>query len=226
MTWSRDLVSTEEAARVLGVTVRHVRRLVEARALTRIARGLIDRASLDRYVAEHHGGRTRIWAEPTAWGAIALLSGRPTPWLGGVQTSRLRGVLRAVTDPQDLGARARARAEVRTFAGHPAAITRLKDDLVGVDLGALGLAAGVGEDRVDGYLAADALLGTIGSLGLREDPGGSVTLRATTFDLDVVRDLAARGRALVALDAATSLHPRVRGLGQRALGDILEQFHT
>ena len=47
--------------------------------LTRVARGLLDRGPPDRYLAESHGGRTRVWAEHTAWGAIALLSGRPQP---------------------------------------------------------------------------------------------------------------------------------------------------
>ena len=67
MSSSGEFVSTEEAARVLGVTVQQVRRIVDSGELIRIARGLIDRASLDRYLAEHHGGRTRVWAEHTAW---------------------------------------------------------------------------------------------------------------------------------------------------------------
>ena len=110
MSSSGEFVSTEEAARTLGVTVQHIRRLVDSGELLRIARGLIDRASLDRYLTERQGSRTRVWAEHTAWGAIALLS-RDTPaWLGPVQASRLRGALRQITDPGDLLTRTRDRA--------------------------------------------------------------------------------------------------------------------
>ena len=53
---------------------------------------------MERYLASHSGGRKRVWAEHTAWGAIALLSGEQAPWLGQVQRSRLRSALRQVTE--------------------------------------------------------------------------------------------------------------------------------
>ncbi|NDL58327.1 helix-turn-helix domain-containing protein [Phytoactinopolyspora mesophila] len=220
-----EFVSTEEAARILGVTVQHVRRLVDSGELTRIARGLIDRSSVERYLTERQGGRTRAWAEHTAWGAIALLSGNTPAWLGPVQASRLRSALRDITDPADILARTRDRAKVHTFTAHPAAVTRLMDSMAVTDHAALGLAIGPGEPgAAEGYLAADTLDATVRSLGLRNDPDGDVVIRSTGFDFDVVTDLASRSVTLAALDAAASLDPRVRGVGQRALAEILEGY--
>jgi len=225
MSLSGEFVSTEEAARILGVTVQHVRRLADSGELTRLARGLIDGSSLDRYLAERQGGRTRVWAEHTAWGAIALLSGDTPAWLGPVQASRLRSALREITDPFDLLARTRDRAKVHTFTAHSTAVTRLRDMMAVTDPAALGLAIGVVDPgHAEGYLAADTLDATVRFLGLRKDPDGNVVVRATGFDFDVVTDLASRSATLAALDAAASLDPRVRGVGERALAEILDRY--
>lgn len=220
MSSSRDFVTTEEAARTLGVTVQHVRRLADSGDLSRVARGIIDRGSVDRYIAERQGGRTRVWAEHTAWGAIALLSDMYADWLGPVQASRLRTALRHVTKPADLVARTRDRAVVHSYSGHPTAVARMRHDLVAPEASGLAL-AGIGTDRADGYLAVDTLDSTVQFLGLRQDPGGAITVRATSFDIDVVADLAVYGTVLAALDAATALDPRERGVGERALAAAL-----
>lgn len=233
--------TTEEAARRLGVTVRRVQQMLDEGDLTRLARGLVDAASLDRYAATGAGRRTRVWAEHTAWGAIALLSGVHPNWLGPAQASRLRTTLRSVTDPADLVARVHGRAVVRTYAGHPAARRRLHDNTVSTDVADLGLVdanragahfsgtgtvdAGAPPDSVDGYLAADILDSTVQFLGLIEDPSGSITLRATAFDISIVRDLAeSKTAVLAALDAATSLDPRERGVGGRVLSGALAEY--
>lgn len=241
MSGVNDFYTTEEAARRLGVTVRRVQQLLEVGDLTRLARGLVDAASLDRYAATGAGGRTRVWAEHTAWGAIALLSGGYPSWLGPVQASRLRTTLRAMTDTADLVARVYDRAVVRTYAGHPAARSRLHHDIVSTNVADLDLVdanranvhssgtgtldGGATPDRVDGYLAADALNSTVQFLGLIEDPSGRITLRATGFDINIVRDLTqSKTAVLAALDAATSLDPRERGVGARVLADALADY--
>jgi excisionase family DNA binding protein len=225
MALGREFVSTEEAARVLGVTVQHVRRLADSGELTRIARGLIDRSSLDRFLTERQGGRTRVWAEHTAWGAIALLSGDTPSWLGPVQASRLRNALREITDPADLVVRTRGRAKAHTFTGHPAAVNRLTEMMAVTDQTVLGLAIGpIEPGTAEGYLAADALDATVRFLGLHKDPDGNVLVRATGFDFDVVTDLASRSATVAALDAATSPDPRVRGVGERAITEILDRY--
>ncbi|MGG5259204.1 helix-turn-helix domain-containing protein [Phycicoccus avicenniae] len=223
MTVGASFVSTQDAARALGVTVQHVRRLADSGDLVRVARGLIDRDSLESYIAERHGGRTRVWAEHTAWAAVAMLSGVSVDWLGPSQTSRLRGSLRAITDTADLVTRTRDRARNRTYRAHPSALRRLHDELVIVDTTGLGL-VGATTDSVDGYLDVDRLDSTLGSFSLQPDPSGNVTLRATGLDLGVVRDLALQGVVLAALDAAASRDPRERGVGERALADALDRF--
>jgi len=241
MSGRSDFYTTEEAARRLGVTVRRVQQMLDDGDLTRLARGLVDAASLDRYAATGARGRTRVWAEHTAWGAIALLSGVHPIWLGPAQASRLRTALRATTDTADLVARVHDRAVVRTYTGHPVARERLRNDLVSTDVAALGLvdanragatfsgtgtlAAGALPNSVDGYLAADTLDSTILFLGLIEDPSGPITLRVTGFDINIVRDLAeSRTAVLAALDAATSLDPRERGVGGRVLAATLAEY--
>lgn len=83
--------------------------------MTRIARGLVDRGSVDRYLQAHRQGRTRAWAAHTAWGAVAILSGRDADWLGATQASRLRSALREVDDVDDLLTQMRDRAQVHDF---------------------------------------------------------------------------------------------------------------
>ncbi len=236
-----DFYTTEEVARRLGVTVRRVQQMLDDGDLIRLARGLVDAASVDRYAAAGAGGRTRVWAEHTAWGAIALLSGVHPGWLGPAQASRLRTALRAITAAADLVARVRDRAVVRTYTGHPLARTRLHGDIVSTDVAGLGLVdanraganfsgtgtldAGAAPTNVDGYLPADTLDSTVLVLGLIEDPSGPITLRVTGFDISIVRDLAASKTAvLAALDAATSLDPRERGVGGRFLATTLAEY--
>lgn len=224
MSTRADFYSTEEAARLLGVSQRRVQQMLDAGELTRVARGLVDATSADRYRGVAQGARTRVWAEHTAWGAIALLSGIHADWIGPVQASRLRGTLREIASSADLVARTRDRATVRTFTGHSTARTRLQNDLVSPETVALGL-VDVPSERIDGYLPADELDSTVRWLGLREDTTGEITLRVTGFDINVIRDLAtAQTPVLAALDAATSLDPRERGVGERTLSSILDRY--
>jgi excisionase family DNA binding protein len=223
MSSTGDFLTTEEAATMLGVTVQQVRRLADSGELVRLARGLIDRASLDRYLAERHGGRTRVWAEHTAWGAIAMLSGTFADWLGPAQGSRIRTALREIDDPSELVVRCRDRAVVTRYSGHSSALGRLRQHVVNVDRSALGLVA-TSADQVDGYIAAETVTSTAGWLGLVEDARGIITLRATTFDIKIVEDMATQSTVLAALDAATSLDPRERGVGERVLLDALNRY--
>ncbi len=236
-----NFYTTEQAARRLGVTVRRVQQMLDDGDLTRLARGLVDAASLDRYAATGASGRTRVWAEHTAWGAIALLSGVQPNWLGSAQASRLRTALRATTDTADLVARVHDRAVVRSYAGHPVARKRLQTGIVSTEVAGLGLVdanraganfsgtgtldAGAPPNSVDGYLAAETLDSTVLFLGLIEDPSGPITLRVTGFDISIVRELAESKTAiLAALDAATSLDPRERGVGRQVLAATLAEY--
>lgn len=217
-----DFLTIAETADVLGVSTRHARRLADTGAIERIARGLVDRASVDRYLRSHRQGRTRAWAEPTAWGAVALLSGQAVEWLGAIQTSRLRSSLRETRDVDDVLTRLRDRARVRTYEAHRAAIPRLRAVLLSTDLRQLGI-SDAADGSVDGYLAEDDLDGVVRTLGLREATDGSVVLRMTGFDASRLRDLV-RTTTLAALDASTSRDPRLRGVGRRVLGDVMATY--
>lgn len=217
-----EFLTIEEAAATLGVSARHARRLADSGAITRIARGLVDHRSVDQYLSSQRQGRTRAWAEHTAWGAVAILASRDVDWLGTVQASRLRSTLRDIADVDEFLTRMRDRAQVRTYDAHRAALPRLRDRVVSANLRLLGITDTV-DEGVDGYLAADDLDQVVRSLGLRANASGPVVLRTTSFDFHHVRDLVETTTA-AALDAATSTDPRLRGVGRKTLADLLAAY--
>ncbi|HSE10957.1 MAG TPA: helix-turn-helix domain-containing protein [Nocardioidaceae bacterium] len=222
MASTADFVSTREAARLLGVSVQQVNRIIEAGELTRVARGLVDRTSIERYRAARHGGRKRVWAQPTAWAAIALLSGEDISWLGQVQAWRLRSTLLETTNAGDLITRCRDRADVRTYRGHSSVLSHLRGEIVSPAAALIGLADSA--SSVDGYVSTEAGATLASRYALKEDDTGTITLRATDFDIYIVTRLARASSVLAALDAATSLDPRSRGVGERVLGEALARF--
>ena len=217
-----EFLTIEETANTLGVSARHVRRLADSGAVTRIARGLVDRSSVDRYLASQRQGRTRAWAEHTAWGAVAIMSGYDAGWLGSVQASRLRSALREIDDVDDLLTRVRDRARVHTYEAHRAALPRVRELITSTNLRLLGITDSV-DESADGYLAEADLDAVVRTLGLRAAAGGPVVLRTTEFDIDRVGDLVATS-TVAAMDAATSTDPRLRGVGRRTLGELLEAY--
>ncbi|WP_109506573.1 helix-turn-helix domain-containing protein [Nocardioides speluncae] len=217
-----EYVAVPEAARLLGVSTRQVQHLAAAGELQVVARGLVDRTSVDRYLAARPASRRRAWSERTAWAAVALLSARPAPWLGAPQRSRLRTTLRGLTADELLG-RTRDRARAGWYAGHSSAPTRLRRDVVDTSAGAvmLGLAEA---DRLNAYVVAADLDDVVSRHALVRAPGGRIVLRATTMDLGLVADLAGAGVVLSALDLAESLDPRERRVGLDALAGALGRF--
>lgn len=217
-----DFLTTQEVSDLLGVQARQVRVLAEAGSITRIARGIFDRTSVERYRAVRGSGRTRTWAEHTAWGAIAILSGVAPLGLGDVQRSRLRAALREITDPGELAIRLRDRASITTWSGHRSVIERVRTQLVLPGRQRLGL---VEDDTIaDGYLSTDRIADLVRRYRLREDTNGPITLRYTDMDIDFIEHLAGLNTTLAAVDAATSLDPRERGVGEQVLLRRLEVF--
>ncbi len=214
-----SLLPVVDAAERLGVSTRQVQHLVARGELLSLARGVVDETSVERLLAVRRGSHTRAWAESTAWAAVALLSGRAAGWLGESQRSRLRGRLRGM-DADELVDRARGRARVSRYVAHRSAEERLRTELVDTSVAAerLGLAA---TNAIDGYLTATDLEAVVSRHGLIRDDTGSVTLRTTSVDLDVVRDLVSAGDVLVALDLAESLDIRERRAGTHALDRAL-----
>ncbi len=214
------LLTVAEVADRLGVTVRRVQHLAATGVLRSLARGVIDETSVDRYLAGRAGFRWRPWSEPTAWAAADLLSGRDAEWMGDSQRSRLKSRLRTLS-AGELAGRARGRAVVWRYTGHPSTAGRLRGQVVEPSTAALGLTATA---AVDGYVAADALDALVARHGLVRDDAGPFTLRATGMPLAVVAAVAQAGPVLAALDLAGSLDVRERRAGGDALTGALERF--
>ncbi|MBE1876214.1 hypothetical protein [Myceligenerans pegani] len=215
-------MAVSEAAERLGVSTRQVQYLVARGEVRQLARGIVDESSIERLLAVRQGSHRRAWSEATAWGAVSLLSGGDAEWMERTQRSRLGARLRTL-GAADLVERARNRAVVTHYRAHSSAGQRLRGILVyPTDVaGRLGL---VETNDIDGYLATSDLDGVVRHHGLIRDDEGRVTLRATTMDLAVVRELADRSVALAALDLAESLDVRERRAGMDDLGRALKDF--
>jgi len=219
-----ELIAVSAAACLLGVSERRVRQMAGSGDLTLPARGLVDRASLQRHLATRQGAHTRAWSCETAWAGVALLCGVEVDWLGTGQRSRLRTSLRATT-AQALVSRARNRASVHRYAGHSSTGARLRTEIVVVGrVGQLGLVGEAGQ--LDGYVATNSLTSLVTRHALTEDPRGQFVLRATDFDLTTVAAIADAGSVpvLAALDSAESLDARERGVALDALAQALARF--
>jgi hypothetical protein len=218
-----EFVGVTDAAQQLGVTRRQVQYLAAGGELRLVARGLIERASLDRHLAIRQGCRRRGWSESTAWAALGILSDLPTPWIGPVQRSRLKATLRQLTG-SELVSRTRARAQVHRYRGHSRTAERLRLELVDTSSAATALGLMDAADRVDGYVTADDLDKIVRRHALIEDASGQYTLRATEMKLATVRAIAQNSPALAATDLAESLDVRERQTGLGFLDDRLQQI--
>jgi hypothetical protein len=151
-----------------------------------------------------------------------MLSNAAPLGLGDTQTYRLRATLREITDPTELAIRLRDRATVTTWSGHRSVTDRIRQALVVPGRKRIGL---VEDDTlVDGYVHTDEVHDLVRRNRLSQDTTGTITMRITGMDIDFVKYLAAFNRTLAAVDAATSLDPRERGVGERVLVGRLELF--
>lgn len=143
--------------------------------------------------------------------------------MGESQRSRLKGRLRSLS-ARELVDRARQRADVTRYVGHASSAARVAAEVIDTSraAAALGLADGT---SVDGYLATSELTALVARHALALDDNGRVTLRATTFNLDTIRELATMSTALAALDLAESLDARERQTGFDALTTALDRLH-
>lgn len=224
------LITVEEAARLLGVSVQQARRLAVAGHITRAARGLIDQTSVERRLAHTRGSHERAWNEHTAWAAIALLSGEQVNWLAPSVEHRLHKRLGAMSSGGELAERCRDRAIVRTYQGHRSVLPRLRAEVTSTrDLSDLGMAGATSEDRFDGYFEAARLDRLVTANALRETSDGNITLRVVSNverigGFPIAAHLAATSLVVAALDATGSLDARTAGVGTAALTQMLERF--
>ena len=211
-------IDSVTAARLLGVSVRRVSQLADAGDIEKATRGLYDRLSIERYLVARRGSGERAWDTSTAWAAVAIMSSlsrRKVDWLSDRSTYRLEAKLREIT-AADLVGKTRNRANVHVFSGHSSALGLIKDEAVVRDWNVVGLADAM-NDGLDGYVAATGLESLVHRYALVESASGNITLRATDFDIAVVRRLSKASDVLVALDAAGSIDARTRGAGELVL---------
>ena len=217
-----SLLSVQEAAVRLSVSVRQVQHLVALGELHQVARGLVDEASVERLRLVRGASPRRAWAPATSWGAVAILLGQTPAWMGDTQRSRLRARLRDLT-VDGLVERTRERAHAVRYRAHPTTASRLEKEIVSTaeQAAALGLASG---GSVDGYVQRGSLDELVARHGLIRDTQGQVTLRATDFPMRTIGELAQRGVVLAALDLAESLDVRERRAGTEGVARALEDF--
>lgn len=219
-----SLVTVDEAAAQLNLSVRQVQRLARAGNLVLVGPNRIDWESVLRHQVARQGYDRRAWAEDTAWAAVAMLTQLEVTWLGQPQRSRLGQQLIAASS-EEVVARTRNRAVVHRLTGHRAALDRIAGEakLSGANRNVGDLAASA-RDRVDGYVDPAQYDGLVTRYRLTADAGetASVILRVTAFDLEMVAAIAQSGNVLAGLDLATSLDTRERSAGLKLVGHALE----
>lgn len=224
-----EQMTSAEASRLLGVSVRQVERLVATGHLTRVDRVgrslLIDAASVHRMRARG-SRRGRPWAAETTRAATDLLAHGRTERLTQSARSRLRSRLRSMT-AEDLVQAMSGRAQVRNFRASGSFLDRLRRSVTltgtaAVDAdravaGRFGLATAQ-RDTVDGYVDADTARRLTDECQLVDDANGNVTLRITD---DHPGDRMPADDVTVALDLADSLDVRERSAGLALLRNRL-----
>lgn len=201
------------AAELLGVSDRHVRRLVARGELSSPGRGRVDTASLTAYVARRGEVQTRVWAPRTAWAALELMSGGDARWLGSSQRARLRREL-AGLDAERVVSMVRNRAEVRSYRVAVARLPQVEAAVVAVRTGETGL---------DGYVDERTLYEMISGLQMVREMAGNLTLRVLPAEIgqDFAEMVVAHGSVVAGIDLMTSSDPVERRTGQRLVTEAL-----
>ena len=221
-----DLTSAE-AAQILGVTPREVRRLAaggQLQGARHLGRTLVVDAESVQRLAQETRHRGRPWGERIAWAALTILSGAEPSWVSPSERTRTMHRLRAAS-VQDLEYLASRRARVRRLRCR---VTML-DDLASYVVPTGGSALDVSQLRRWGLTAADGRhldgyvpVGDVDALAARfamvEDTAGNVTLRAVELEQAFLDGRAPR--AAVALDLADSLNTRERAAGLHELAAL------
>ncbi len=222
-----ELMTTATAAQRLGISTRQAQRLVSDGVLTRAAGNVVTSESVARALAQRNASAhlTRAWSEPTAWAALAVLTGRDdlARSIGTTQLSRLRARLRRAS-AESLASSLRDRALVRRLEAHSSAVERAFALVIkaGIDSHASGLTPRQSA-LADGYLTTEAADAMESALALRPAVGAAnVVLRVADFPH--IADVAADGDALAGADLAESVDVRERAEGLRILERALERY--
>lgn len=224
-TMMRMLLKTSEAAQRLGLSSRHVRRLIAEGRLREVARGVLVEADVNHLRAATSGRRRRGWDAVTAWAAIDLVTGGTGDLVGPTQRSRLRGKIRQLT-AQDFVSAAAGRVRTLRFD------TRLPElsDAIGwvVPLQPHPQPQPRQPSLLDAYAAPSHLERLIDRLQLMPDLHGygRVTLRLTAADYGLLRVLTGRGSFLAAVDHASDPEPAMQADALRKVATGLAAYRA
>lgn len=223
-----SFMTVAAAAERIGVSPRHLRRLVESGAVPARRVGgswLIEERALTRR-ARRASGAGRIWAPRTAWAAVDILGGGSgRDFVDQPRASRLRSRLRTLA-PAEVHRLAETRARSHRFHASPRAKEKVKGMVVAAGVTALqrqelarrfGLVALEVDSRVEGYLIGD-LVALQSRLRLEPSEEGAVLVRHVPEDVDPSALLGTD--PLVALDLMDSDDTRERAAGR----DVLERL--
>lgn len=220
-------VDINEAARLLSLKPRSVRRLIDDGVLP--ARKEFGRWQIMRVDVELRrtiGSRPGRPLRPTqAWATLYLASGEAVPWIDRNVRWRIDRRL-AETSLEDLRARVSGRAGMRRYAAHPDSIARLRDE-PGLMFSGISAAEAIGAEVVGGasyfeaYIRRSRLTDIVRRHHLAEDLEGTVVLRTLESAVPPAPLPRIAPKAAVALDLSEDREPRVRQAG-RALLDSLE----
>ena len=217
-----DEMSTQEAAKRLGVSQRQIQRLVASHALrgewTAGRTLLVDALDVNarRHAAEQARGRP--WSSDVSWGALWMLSGLEAAWLTATQRSRLHHRLGELSVEVIL-ARCRKRVSTGRYRAAPSALVALQRELVLSGASAhevlnFGLASS--SSGVEGYCLERARLDHVKRLALIVDPRGAVILHVPSR-ADVIDGRREMPLAVIAADLAGSNEVREREAGLAAM---------
>ncbi len=220
-------MSSAEAGRLLGVSMRQVQRLASSGALVQVGAvgrtELIDAGSVQRMKAQGLR-RGRPWSTNAIAAAIDLLTHGDTARLSSVEARRLRDRLAGLS-AEDLVRATRSRAEVRRYRASASFLDRVRKEIALTGVWAIDNDTALAKEfslaqgrqaSVDGYVDSTAAARLIRACHLIEDAQGHVTLRVTAID-----SLMTTNAVAVALDLAESLEPRERSAGLTFLGQRL-----
>lgn len=217
-----DEMSTQEAAKRLGVSQRQIQRLVASHALrgewTAGRTLLVD--ALDVNARKHSVEQTRgrPWSSDVAWGALWMLSGLEAFWLTATQRSRLHHRLGDLSVEVVL-TRCRKRMSTSRYRATPSALAHLHRELVRSGASAhellnVGLAAS--SSGVEGYCLERMRLDHVKHLALIADARGNVIVHVPSR-ADVIDGRREMPLAVIAADLAASNEVREREAGLVAL---------
>jgi excisionase family DNA binding protein len=229
---SGQIMTSAEAASVLGVSLSRVRQLAHAGEITvasRVGRSLLLDASSVNHRAVVGQRLGRALTENNAWAAIDLLTNGKSARLDGSEKSRLRSRLRSVTAAEFV-VLCRRRASVSWYRSYDSvqddlrrAIMTTAESAIGSNAEAakiFGLTSGVSA-TLDGYVSRSELSALTTNLSLIERRTGNTILRAT--DAEIHRGGVAND-VTIALDLADSLDERARDAGIMHLSERIRRL--